>query len=108
MLGASVIDLFTSGKNKIFFNERESYEQSGQKKRKVTCRVKERLYTSRLIASADPSVSPNFAQFLVSNFHFLLKREGKVADYEESRGVMKNLRANCLQVKVFLHNEGQC
>ena len=23
MLGASVIDLFTSGKNKIFFNERE-------------------------------------------------------------------------------------
>ena len=21
---------------------------------------------------------------------------------------MKNLRANCLQVKVFLHNEGQC
>ena len=50
MLGASVIDLFTSGKNKIFFNERESYEQSGQKKRKVTCRVKERLCTSRLIA----------------------------------------------------------
>ena len=56
MLGASVIDLFSSGKNTIFFNEREGYEQSGQKKkvilkkRKVTCRVKERLCTSRLIA----------------------------------------------------------